>query len=80
MDTVSGIRLVVLAALWGGAFLCLHMNSQGQTTVFWAALGAGKAFTAAVSLLPDGHLQARVQGKNRGGAAVSFPVKRRVQK
>jgi hypothetical protein len=26
-------------------------NSQGQTTVFWTALGAGKAFTTAVGRL-----------------------------
>jgi hypothetical protein len=36
---------------------------QRQTTVFWAALGAGKAFTIAVGRIPDGRLQARVWRK-----------------
>ncbi|MGB7397052.1 MAG: DMT family transporter [Candidatus Macondimonas sp.] len=54
MDTASGIRLVLLAALWGGAFLCLRIGAPvfgpAYLTTWRVTLAAGFLLGAALLL------------------------------
>lgn len=49
------LKSVVQEEVTGCGIAAVGDINRGQTTVFWAALGAGKAFMAAVGRLPDGY-------------------------